>query len=167
MRLAPCIAAIALSATTGLAAAQDMIKLVPSQVGEIFCIARVGNDMAPVMALLTPQLDAAVAEAETKNAAWETANPGDKPPLGDGIPWQTAPDYAAVCTVGQVTFMMDEADVKIEYGFPKYPAANFADTLRLRRVDDPVMGGKMWRIDDVAYAGDGDLKTTLLSIFMD
>jgi hypothetical protein len=163
--LAASVAAIALGAAP--AAAQDMVTLTPAQIGQIFCLSRVGNDMAPVSGLLTAGLRDAIVEAEAKNTAYEAANPGDKPPLGDGIPWQTAPDYAATCTPGDVTFKMDEADVKIAYGFPDYPDANFTDTLQLRLVDDPVTDARLWRIDNVGYAEDGDLRTMLASIFMD
>lgn len=145
----------------------QMITLTPEQVGEVFCIARLGNDMAPVEGLLTAGLTAAIAEAEARNAAMQQAHPDEKPPLGDGIPWQDAPDYAAQCTVGAVTLMQDEAAVAIAYGFPDYPAANFTDSLRLKLVDDPTIGTRVWRIDNIAYADEGDLRKTLISAFTD
>jgi hypothetical protein len=166
MRLALCVSLLAVAACSAPALGQDMVTMTPAQVGQIFCIGRLGNDMAPVLAILTPELTAAIADAEAKDAAFEAANPGDKPPLGDGIPWQTAPDYAASCTVGDVLFMMDEADVKIAYGFPDYPDANFTDTLHLRLVEEPTIAARVWRIDNVGYAEDGDLRTTLTSIFL-
>lgn len=143
--------------------AQDFTILSPEQIGQIFCISRLGNDMAPVEAILTPELTAAIAEAEQKNADWEKANPGEKPPLGDGIPWQAAPDYASECTVGSTALMMDEATVAINYGFPEYPAGNFTDTLRLKLVPG-TYGENVWRIDNVAFA-DGNLRDGLLLAF--
>src|SRR5262245_41053361 len=108
----------ALLLSLGLAgpAMAQPIPINPQQVGQIFCISRVGNDMAPVDGLLTPGLASAIAAAEDKNTVWEKANPGDKPPLGDGIPWQSWPDYAANCDVGDVKTIADHAQVGIHYG---------------------------------------------------
>lgn len=165
MRTALSISLIALLLGGSPAPAQEMIKLTPAQVGEIFCLGRLGNDMAAVLAILTLDLLIAIDEAEYRNAEIEAAHPGEKPPLGDGIPWQTAPDYAAKCTVGAVTFMMDEAKVEIAYGFPEYPEANFTDTLQLKLIEDPMLQTAVWRIDNVSYAGDGDLRTSLVDVF--
>jgi hypothetical protein len=147
------------------APAQEFIILTPEQIGEIFCLSRVGNDMAPVEGLKSQDLRIAIEEAEQQNAVWEAANPGDKPPLGDGIPWQSQPDYAPICTVGEVTLQMDEAEVTIAYGFPEYPEGNFADRLQLRMETLFEGDSPRWRIDNVLYAEDGDLRTALLSIF--
>jgi hypothetical protein len=150
--------------SVGTAAAQP-VTLSPEQIGQIFCIARLGNDMAPVEALLTSELTAAIVAADAQNDAIAAANPDEKPPLGDGIPWQAYPDYADQCTPGNVTLMMDEARVAIAYGFQTYPDAAFTDTLHLKLIDGPD-GWRVWRIDDIAYATDGDLRTALLSAFM-
>lgn len=144
----------------------QMITITPQQVGEVFCIARLGNDMAPVEGLLTADLTAAIADAEAKNDAIQKAHPDEKPPLGDGIPWQDAPDYAAECKVAGVTLLQDEAAVAIAYGFPEYPDANFTDSLKLKLVDDASVGAKVWRIDNIAYARDGDLRAVLVSAFV-
>ena len=153
-----------------LAAAPTLAQpatLTPRQIGEIFCTARTGNDMVPVTALLSETLTTAIADAEAQNEVIAKARPDEKPPLGDGIPWQAYPDYADRCAPGEVTFMMDEAIVPIAYSFTAYPDADFTDTLKLRLIDDPALGGRIWRIDDVAYATDGDLRTTLASAFLD
>lgn len=154
--------ALCLFATPSFA---QMITITPEQVGEIFCISRIGNDMAPVEGLLTVELKAAIAEAEAKNDAIQQAHPDEKPPLGDGIPWQAFPDYAAECKVGQVTREADQATVDISYGFPEYPDANFTDRLQLRLVSYPMVSEPLWRIDDLTYATEGDLRTTLVSAF--
>jgi hypothetical protein len=148
---------------TAPAAAQEFTILTPEQIGQIFCISRLGNDMAPVEAILTPDLTEAIATAEEKNAKWEKANPGEKPPLGDGIPWQAAPDYASQCSVGAATLMMDEASVAIDYGFPEYPAGNFTDRLQLKLVPGEY-GEKVWRIDNVSFA-DGNMRDYLVLAF--
>jgi hypothetical protein len=156
-------AALALSAGSALA---QPITLTPQQIGQVFCIARLGNDMAPVEGLLTAGLTAAIADAEMKNDVIQKAHPDEKPPLGDGLPWQAFPDYADQCRPGAVTFMMDEAHIAIDYAFKDYPDADFSDTLALKLVDDP-FGTRVWRIDNVVYAGDGDLRTALTAAFLD
>jgi hypothetical protein len=159
------VLALALIVLAPAVAAQDYIKLTPEQVGQIFCIATLGNDMAPVEALLTPDLAAAIEDAEAKDTAYEEQHPGDKPPLGDGIPWQDAPDYAADCTVGAVSLQSDEATVAISHGFPEYPKGNFTDILRLKLVSDPLLDERLWRIDNISYASKSDLRTLLKEIF--
>jgi hypothetical protein len=148
------------------AAAQDgPITITPEQIAEIFCIARIGNDMAPVEGLLSESLTAAIAEAEAKNDVIAAAAPDEKPPLGDGIPWQTWPDYAAECEPGAVTLTMDRAEVQVLYGFPDSPGANFADKLELTLVEDPTIGTGRWRIDNVVYAEQGDLRSAMIGAF--
>jgi hypothetical protein len=146
--------------------AQDgPITITPEQIAEIFCISRIGNDMAPVEGLLTEGLIAAIGEAEAKNDVIAAAAPDEKPPLGDGVPWQTWPDYAAECAPGAVTLIMDRAEVQIVYGFPESPGANFVDKLELILVDDPMIGAGRWRIDNVVYAEQGDLRSALIGAF--
>ncbi|MDC9825718.1 hypothetical protein PRN20_18445 [Devosia sp. ZB163] len=155
-------AALCLLATPSFA---QMVTISPEQIGEIFCIAREGNDMTPVEGLLTAELKSAIAEAEAKNDTIQKATPDEKPPLGDGIPWQAFPDYADTCTPGAVTLTPGEASVAIDYAFKDYPDANFSDSLMLKQVDDPATGASFWRIDNLAYATEGDLRTVLSSVF--
>ena len=158
MLLAPLLPA------SGPAMAQDAIALSPTQVGEVFCLSRLGNDLGPIEGLLTPELAAAIAEAERKNVAWEKANPGDKPPLGDGIPWAAWPDHAPGCAAGEPSYMMDEASIAIAYGFPDAPEADYRDRLELKLV--PGETGKVWRIDNLSYATEGDLRRALVTAFV-
>ena len=166
MRRAGILAVLPALLLAGAAESQQPITLTPAQVGEMFCLSRLGNDPQAIEGLLTADLKSAIAEAEKRDAAWATANPGDKPPLGDGIPWQAWQDYAPHCTVGDTTLMMDEASVAIAYDFPDAPEARFTDTLKLRLVE--VAGGfsRVWRIDDVAYSGEGTLRDTLRNAFL-
>lgn len=143
------------------------ITLTPQQIGQIFCLSRLGNDMAPVTGLMTAGLTSDIAVALEKNDVIQKAHPDEKPPLGDGIPWQAYPDYADQCQPGDVNFMMDEARVSIDYAFKDYPDANFTDTLTLKLIDDPIMSTRIWRIDNIAYATDGDLRAMLTSAFLD
>lgn len=142
------------------------VALTPEQIGEIFCIARLGNDMAPVEGLLTSSLRDAIAAAEAENAAIAARHPDEKPPLGDGIPWQSYPDLAPQCAAGAATLMMDEASVAVSYIFPDAPDADFRDYLQLRLVDAPTSGARVWRIDNLAYGTEGDLRTALELAFM-
>jgi hypothetical protein len=159
------LAGLALALTT-LPAAAQMTTIDPGTMGRIFCVARLGNDMGPVTGLLSPSLTQAIADAEKKDAEWEKKNPGDKPPLGDGIPWQAFQDYAPQCTIGTVDSVLDEASVELNYAFPDAPEANFTDKLRFVQVMDHTVGGPVWRIDNVEYANDGgDLRSTLISAF--
>lgn len=161
---------IAFTVTALLAAVPALAQptaLTPRQIGEIFCAGRTGNDMAPVNALLSDALTSAIADAEAQNAVIARARPDEKPPLGDGIPWQAYPHYADRCAPGEVTFMMDEATVPIAYSFAAYPDANFTDTLKLKLIDEPAPVGRIWRIDDIGYATDSDLRTTLAAAFLD
>ena len=136
----------------------------PAQIGEIFCILRIGNDMAPVEGLLTPDLTAVIENAWSVNSAYEDEYPGEKPPLGDGLPWQAWPDYAPVCQVGAVTIDGDRATVALNYAFPDYPDANFTDNLQLVRIDNAETGFTVWRIDNIAYA-EGDFRKALEAAF--
>jgi hypothetical protein len=61
--------------------------------------------------------------------------------------------------------MTSDAKVEISYGFPESPGADFAETLLLKRLADPVLGLGRWRIDNIAYATGGDLRTALAAAF--
>jgi hypothetical protein len=143
-----------------------MVTLKPDQIAQIFCLSRTGNDEGPIEGLLTDGLKAAIADADKKDAAYEKANPGEKPPLGDGTPWQSSPDYTPQCAVGLVTLSKQDAKVEVKYSFPDDAAANFTDVLILKKIALPDYGVGIWRIDNVAY-GDSteDLKGELLSAF--
>ena len=157
--LAPSLSALPVHAEDG------MVTLKPEQIGQIFCLSRLGNDEGPITGLLSPDLNTTITDAWAKSVAWETANPGEKPPLGDGIPWQAGPDYAAECSVGLTTLMATDAKVEIVYGFPEQPAANYTDTLLLKRTAVNDYGPAFWRIDNVAYGSGGDLRAMLAAAF--
>jgi hypothetical protein len=142
-----------------------MVTLKPEHIGQMFCLSRLGNDEGAISGLLSPDLTAAIADAWAKDDAWEAANPGEKPPLGDGIPWQAWPDYAAECTVGLAALMATDSKIEIKYGFPASPDANFTDTLLLKRIAVDDFGTSHWRIDNVSYATGGDLRAVLLAAF--
>jgi hypothetical protein len=140
--------------TSALPALAQMATIEPEQIAEIFCIGSVGNNMAPVEALLSHDLKALVAEAWEMNAAYETANPGDKPPLGDGLPWRTWPDYADGCTAGEGLAEREMAIVAVNYRFSDAPDANYSNELILRPATFADGAPLVWLIDDINL-GDG------------
>lgn len=137
-----------------------------ASLGQAFCDARLKNDDASITALASPDLRKAIDEAEAKNAALAKSAPADKPPLGDGMPYQSFTDQPTQCEVGAVT-PGDTAGteiVAIEYIFPSTPDSNWTD--RLVVVD---AGGRK-ALDNVLYtddSGGGGLRDALVDMFRD
>jgi hypothetical protein len=137
MRLPPFAAfALAIFAVTGPASATSLST---SQVGEIFCLGRLSGDMAPVLAILTPELAALVAAQ----------------PSPDSVPWQGDPEYANLCEPVGATGTADAPQAVLSYGYRDPGKAGFSDRLVLRWVD-----GRM-RIDDIIYADGATLRGRL------
>ena len=156
-----------LMAPTATPAQDGPILLSPEAIGQIFCLARVGNDMAPVAGIVTTDLAATITDALRRSDEWAAANPGEKPPLGDGVPWASFPDYAPECSVGTVALADSKALVTINYVFPDYPEANASDDLALVGLPDDSIGTSRWRIDNVIFADDYDLRQALNLAFVD
>jgi hypothetical protein len=152
-------------ASTVPAIAQEARAHKPEHVAQLFCLARMADDDAPIRAMLTPDLAAAIASAEDKNAAIAAKTPDEKPPLGDGIPWQSFPDLADSCEAGTTSFMMDEATITVGYHFRSGQDADFTDILVLRQVEQ-ASGRKLWRIDDIAYDTGDSLRDALALAFI-
>jgi hypothetical protein len=167
--LAALAASLAVGALPAAAASTEsagqMVVLKANQIGEIFCLSRLGNDEAVISGILTDGLSKAIADAEKKDDAYAKKYPDEEPPLGDGIPWQSAPDYAAKCEVGLVSLSKTDARVEIKYTFPDAPDANFSDTLTLKKIPIAGMDVGYWRIDDVLYPDGTDLKKALVEAF--
>jgi len=145
--------------------AGQMVVLKASQIGQIFCLSRLGNDEAVIEGILTDDLNKAIKVAEKKDADYAKKNPGEEPPLGDGLGWQSTPDYADTCDIGLVTLSKTDAKVEIKYGFKSDPSANYTDTLILKKVPIEGMDVGYWRIDDVIYPDGTDLKTGPVKAF--
>lgn len=143
----------------------QMVVLKANQIGQIFCLSRMGNDDAVISGILTDDLNTRLKAAEDKNDAWVKQNPNEKPPLGDGIPWQSAADSADTCDTGLVTLSKTDAKVEIKYTYKDYPEANYIDTLILKKVPIDGMDVGHWRIDDVIYPDGADMKAVLVSAF--
>ena len=125
-------------------------------IGELFCLALMSGDMEAVRSALTADLNAAIDSALERNDAIQAENPDEKPPLGDGVPWSGAPDYASECTASVGSETTDAAEVAILHGFPEEPEADYTDTLHLVTVEGRY-GETLWRIDDIAFDTGGDL----------
>jgi hypothetical protein len=155
MRHAITLATLPLLLLSALPAQAEMISITPEQVGEIFCISSLGNDMTPTGAMLTDGLKSVIDDAFERSNAYELAHPGDKPPMGDGVPWRTYPDYADGCTVGEATIKDLVATVPINYTFSEYPEANYSNNLILLPSYPENGPPYIWRIEDVDL-GDGN-----------
>lgn len=126
------------------AAPASALSLTSTQVGDIYCAARLSGDMAPVLAILTPELAAIVAKHLPEGADAATA-----------IPWQSNPDYANTCMPVGATGTADTPEIIIAFGFRDANKPQYADKLVMRFVD------KRLRIDDIAYASSGTLRQKL------
>lgn len=161
MNLPAALAALLLAAGINSAHAETL-TFTPDQVGDIFCISTLADDMSQIEGgLLTPALVDAITIAETRNAQFESQHPGDKPPLGDGLPWRSYPDFADSCTVGAVTLADDAtaASVEINYSFKADPAANYTDTLQLKQTTGT---DRFYQVDDIEQV-DGQSFTSALA----
>ena len=169
MRILPAIALAATLAAVGPAIADEtggrMVTLRADEIGHIFCYSRLGNDDAVISGILTADLAAAIAAARKADAAFAKAHPGDKPPLGDGIPWQSRADQADNCDVGLVSLSRMDARVEIRYGFKADPNAGYIDVLLLKKVPIEGTDAGRWRIDDLSYTDGGDLRGALRDAF--
>ncbi len=118
----------------------------PNEVVEAFCEAREANNDDATRALLTPSLIGEVDAAQARSDLIAKANPEDKPPLGDGIPYQAFPDVPKDCTIGDVTERSGSIEVKVTYSFPDAPDASWTDRLKLVAENGHLM------IDAIVYA---------------
>ena len=148
------------TATADADTAGDAKKL-----GDLFCVvAKSGRDGGEFgrMYLVTRALGATIDEAVKKNDAIAADKPDEKPPLGDGVPFQSLPDAPQICHAGKFAEVGGKPTVEIEYIFSDTPEANWTDRLVLVNDDG------MLRIDDVLYGtddtGDG-LRKALAELF--
>jgi hypothetical protein len=132
-------AALALVATPAAA-----LSLTSTQVGDIYCAARLSSDMAPVLAILTPELAALVAQHLPDGADAATA-----------IPWQSSADYANTCMPVGASGTAEAPEIIVAFGYRDPGKPQYADKLVMRFVD------KRLRIDDIAYATGGTLREKL------
>jgi len=144
MKLAILFAGAALALTTLPASA---LSLTSTQVGTIYCAARLAGDMAPILAILTPELAGLVALHLPQGADAASV-----------IPWQSSSDYANTCMPVGASGTVDSPEIIIAFGYRDPGKAPYADRLVMRFVD------KRLRIDDIAYATGGTLRDQLGSL---
>jgi hypothetical protein len=87
-----------------------------------------------------------VEDAEKRNEIIAEASPGEKPPFGDGLPYQSFQDQAPGCTPGNVKEDANGAEVEILYSFPESPNSDWTDRLVLLPKADGYL------IDDILFA---------------
>lgn len=149
----------------GVAPARADATAGAKKLGDLFCLvamnARDGGEFGRLY-LVTRSLGAAIDEAIRKNDEIAVAQPGDKPPLGDGVPFQSYPDTPPVCHAGKFTEADGKQTVEIQYIFTDTPDANWTDRLVLASED-----GRL-RIDDVLFGTEssgGGLRSALVELF--
>jgi hypothetical protein len=127
--------ALVVALVAGLAASPAAaLSMTSAQVGTVFCIARLSGDMAPVLAILTPELAELVRRHLPEGADAATA-----------IPWQSTPDYTNTCEPVGASGTRDEPVTIISFGFRDPAKAGYADSLVMHFLDQRL------RIDDIRF----------------
>ncbi|MDP3898153.1 MAG: hypothetical protein Q8Q62_15905 [Mesorhizobium sp.] len=132
----------------------------PAALGLAFCAAKDSPDTL-ITTLVTPALAEAIRIAVERNDTIAKAEPDEKPPLGDGIPFQAYPDVSPQCEVGAISGEGPGAIVEIRHVFPDAPSAGWTDRLVVG-----VGAGGALAIDDALYGPEGDdgLRKLLASV---
>lgn len=138
----------------------------PQQIGEVFCMSRLGNDDAILSGVLSAELRTLVAYSQARSDAIARAYADEKPPLGDGVPWASFPDAIDTCSLGSIATEGAAALVVIQYGFAADPGADFSDTLELAAEPHPYdPQSAVWRISNVRYTVGSTLVEALQAAF--
>ena len=130
--------------------------------GSFFCQMRAGGAERPVRYLLTRSLLEEIDQAEEKNEKIAAEHPDEKPPLGDGIPFQSFPDQADSCTPTSVDTVGGIETMDISYTFTATPDANWVDKVVVKHENGRLL------IDDVLYGSEKHavgLRKTLVDAF--
>lgn len=110
---------------------------------EHFCTAVLASDESAAEALMTDALRSRVAKAREADRAFQQAHPGDKPPLGDGLPLSAYPHAPSQCRASGTS----AGSIFVNYTFADDPKAGWKDRLIVER-----SAGGAVRIADIAYA---------------
>jgi hypothetical protein len=143
--------AAALSLGIGLAGAAAAHADLGTPYVQAFCVLASAEDGMGRLYMVTPGLSDAIMAALGENEKRQAETPDEKPPLGDGIPWQSFPDVAPVCEAGATTADGDRLIAQVRYRFPDQPDAGWTDRLVLVKGEDGA-----YTIDDVMYGEDGE-----------
>ncbi len=142
----PIAAALLLSACASHTAIEET-----AYIAERFCLVN-HQDTAEAQIerelFLSPSLAKIINDAQRRSNAFADANPGLKPPLGDGVHYQANVDHAPICKPGRMFTVNGVRYAEIHHGFddPQNANAGWTDRLVLKKI-----GGK-WMIDDVLFA---------------
>ena len=142
MNMVPSLSALVLA---GLVASTAAAEEDPASLARQFCEAVRSSDETLAEALMSPDLQAAIARLRLADAEFRIAYPGDKPPLGDGLRLTAFPDGLDSCT--PVAATADSADLVYAPGID--PSATWQDRLVLMATPD---GGVV--VADILYAPD-------------
>lgn len=118
----------------------------PASIADAFCKARLADDEPATLKLLTPSLVKVIDEAKARSDVIARATPDEKPPFGDGIPYQSFPDVAEGCEVGSISEKAGSIEIEVKYLFSKTPNADWTDRLKLVTEGDKIL------VDDILYA---------------
>lgn len=121
----------------------------PEFVGFVFCHVASPDVGKGLLYLFTPPFAQLVDDALEHSKKIAAARPDEKPPLGDGIPYQSYPDGAPVCEVGAVGDAGEKWRVEIHRRFPDNPSADWTDRLVLADWHGRLL------IDDILYGAEG------------
>ncbi len=116
-----------------------------TQLAEAFCAARLAYDEEAIRALLSADLLDLIARAEEVDARIAAAEPDEKPPLGDGIPYTSYWDAPESCTPGAVINHATASSVEVVYSYAGEPDWGWTDRLVVVPVEDRLA------IDDVLF----------------
>jgi hypothetical protein len=75
----------------------------PKALADAWCAAVMAFDENAAVALMTPELQTAVALARAASDAYASTHQDEKPPLGDGLPITSYPDSVQGCTADSLS----------------------------------------------------------------
>lgn len=116
-----------------------------AELAAAYCAAAILYDETAAEALMSDDLRAAIATARAVSDAYALANPGDKPPLGDGLALTAYQDGRQSCTAEAVT----ESGAVLVYVPGSDPSSAWRDRIEVTRAAD----GRLV-IADIVYAPD-------------
>jgi len=120
----------------------------PRHVAEKYCrLSTVEQrDDKAMQGILSRDLRGLWKTAMTMNDTWARLNPGEKPPLGDGIQTQAYPDFAPGCElVEPFAGQGEKRTVTVHRSFTDHAAPDWEDELDLISEDGS------WVIDDIHF----------------
>lgn len=113
-------------------------SMTSAQFGVVFCIGRLSGDMAPVLAVLTPETRALVEKTGV-----------------DKVRWQGKPEYANSCEPVGASGTYEAPQVILSYRYAEEGKAGFSDRLVMRFVD-----GRL-RLDNILFSDGESMRDSL------